>query len=680
MLPHTVVDVTGRIDVSFVSLLGYVVATSASVWVLGAALLAIIVRASLREMLWRWGLRYLWFGLFGVFEAFWALAGIAAGSQLGLWLTMLMAVLPTMYFIAWGGWVSGALGIIGSSERASWLHRALGHPCIVWIFALCYAATFATLSILQYRALMVPHGDSAMYEEHLWNLLHGKGFRSQLDGGRLFFGEHLELIHVLLVPIYVLWPTLPLLNICISLGLGSGAIAVRGFTKRLTGSDAAANWLALAYLLYFPLQYLNMEVSLKTFRPENFGVPLLLFAIWALEAKRYRTMLSLMALTLLCKEDYAVPVAMLGLFLMVHRDRDKVAAAGTRWLGLAVFAVSALFLVMVLIVFIPAFRDGPPHYMAYFPALGDTPWAIATNVVRDPGILLRPLATSSNVLFAILLLAPLTFLPILGYGRLWLLVPTLISIMLIQLEDAHSPFFHFHAPLVPLVFWAAAEGLGRLGRLDWRNHARRVPGQADLANAVSEPRPILVAAARLAASCALVSGFFMGKSPLSLAFYDPDAGLRGYSKVLYEPNGMITWHFRNFGQGLPAITEEFVAYMRQVGRGRSFEKLFALIPQDASVAATDYIRPRFTHHRECHQYGEGGLKPHVSPESIDYIVIDLMGPYSNWRLGQNPRELAERPDRWEVMNWDPDGELFFHVLRAKRAAQNRDKLTSPLGP
>jgi hypothetical protein len=361
---------------------------------------------------------------------------------------------------------------------------------------------------------------------------------------------------------------------------------------------------------------------------------------------------------------------MLGLFLMCRGD-SKGGNRNTRWLGAAVFAFSFLFLGFVLTVFIPAFRDGPPHYMAYYPDLGATPLAIAKNLTQHPGLLINSFATEGSIVYILTLLVPLALLPLFGFGRLSLCLPTLVSILLIQLDDARSPFFHFHAPLVPMLFWAAAEGLSRLGNVHaWWLGGRARDSNDDAHGQPVSPRLSVTGLARFAAGCALVSGFFIGKSPLSLAFYDPDAGLRGFWQVLYCPSGMITLRLRNFERLYPTmteLTEEYAAHLQSIGRSRSFERLFPLIPRDAVVAATDFIRPRFTHHRACHQYGEGGLKPHVNAAQIDYIVIDLIGPYSDWVAGQRLRELEEHPDRWEVMHWDPEGEVFFHVLRAKRS-------------
>jgi hypothetical protein len=201
-----------------------------------------------------------------------------------------------------------------------------------------------------------------------------------------------------------------------------------------------------------------------------------------------------------------------------------------------------------------------------------------------------------------------------------------------------------------VLFWAAAEGLRRRRKAEG---GRRNDGIGHQSTGSPIPHsafrvPSSLAFARFAAACALVSGIWSGKSPLSVAFYDGHTYTRAFGRVLYAP-----W---------PNSPEQV--------RVQYFEKLFALIPSDARVAATDFVRPRFTHHRECHQYGDGGLKPHVKPESIDYIVIDLTGPYSDWVQGHRLRELDEDPAHWEVMHWDPIGELFFHVIRAKREPES----------
>ncbi|GEM_PF-2707418 len=634
------------IKTPFELLFGVAAVVLIGAWLVGSGLSALISWTSLRRMLWRWAKQFLFVGVIGLFELLWGCGPLLRGSAGDRWFATLLGLLPLFHTVAWGGLLAGSVDLLLLPDRRPTLRRWLAHPAVAWLAAATFAATFATLGILQYRALMVPHGDTAMYEEHLWNLLHGKGFRSQLDSGRLFLGEHLEVIHIVLIPIYILSPSLPTLNVCMSLGLASGAIAVRSITQRLTGSGGAANWLAAAYLLYFPVQYLILEASLKTLRPENLGVPLLLFALWALEAGRYRTMLALMGLAVLAKEDYAIPIAMIGLYLA-----GRPAPRRVRLLGVGVFGLSVVLLWFVLSVFIPYFRGGPPHYTAYFQELGRTPVEIVANVVRHPALVADRLLTIESAIYVLTLTIALGGVPLVGPTRAWTLVPTLASILLIQLKDARTPFFHFHAPLVPVIFWAAAEGLRRLRTTD---SGVRVEQGADVQGGSSAPQPPVdnprsCRFACFAAMCALVSGVVAGKSPLSIAFYDMHAGQRGFARLLYSHSQRV----------------------------RSFDKVHELIPLDARVAATDYVRPRFTHHRECHQYGEGGLKPHVPPESIDYIVVDLAGPFSDWMQGRAIKELRDR-EHWEVIY---DDLFFFLVLRAKRPGEKgaSSKLQIPRG-
>lgn len=617
----------------------------AASWPVGALVLAWLRRVPLSVAAWRWGMAYLWLFAYGLFELIWTMAASPDRGVSLQRLGRLLDLLGSMHTVALGGWLASGVVQAVPLGRLRGIGRMLACPGAVGVAAVLFAACFAWMSVRQFDALLVPHGDSAMYEEHLWNLVHGKGFRSQLDGGRLFFGEHLEVVHVLLLPIYVVWPSLATLNVVQCAALASGALAVRGLTTRLAGSAATANGLAIAYLLYAPMQYLLLEASLKTYRPENLAVPLLLFALWALEASRYRTMLVLLGVVILAKEDYAIVTAMVGAYLAVRRC--DVATRRSRGLGLGVFGFSLAYLWFVLVVFIPHFRGGPPHYTAYFAELGKSPQEIVLNLIRDPEWVVNRVSTWANLVFVAALTLPLAGLPLFGIGRIWVLLPSLGMLLLSRREGMNTVLFHFHAPLVPILLWAAAEGAGRLvGVLNWWHG---VTGTATIANvgpagdaaginAPSEPcarSPAWVGWAAVAT--ALVSGALQGKSPLSLTFFDPHAGLRGFGLVLYGVN------------------------VRSV----NFPRIEAMIPTTASVAATDYLRPRFTHHRECHQWGEGGLKPGVDPRGIDYIVIDLTGPNSDPIAGAHSIDVLPNRETWETVHLCAQ----FLVLRARRAPQ-----------
>ena len=89
---------------------------------------------------------------------------------------------------------------------------------VVLLAAVCWAATSFWMNERLYAGLLVPHGDSAMYEEHLWNVWHGKGFRSYLDQG-LFLGEHIQVIHLFLLPLHRIWPSYLMMELVASCSL-----------------------------------------------------------------------------------------------------------------------------------------------------------------------------------------------------------------------------------------------------------------------------------------------------------------------------------------------------------------------------------------------------------------------------------------------------------------------------
>src|SRR5207248_2699030 len=113
-------------------------------------------------------------------------------------------------------------------------------------------------------------------------------------------------------------------------------------------------------------------------------------------------------------------------------------------------------------VFIPYFRGGDVHYTAYFTKFGATPGEVMLHLVTRPDVLLGELCTAENALFALTLLGPLAFLPLLSPTRLAVSVPLFCALCLNEITDSRNPQHHFHAPLVAILFWAAAAGLGHV--------------------------------------------------------------------------------------------------------------------------------------------------------------------------------------------------------------------------
>ncbi len=334
---------------------------------------------------------------------------------------------------------------------------------LVWGAFAAYSLVFVAMNWGLWFNLRIPHGDSAMYEEHLWNLTHGKGFRSYLDQG-LFLGEHIQVIHLALLPLHWLWPSHLLLELCQSLGIAAVVFPLYSIAKRHTGQPRLAAGVAVLALLAFPLHYLDISIDVKTFRPTAFGVAVVLAAIDAFEAKRFRWMLAWVLIGLSAQEDFALAFGPLGLWIAWDGWRKK--DRSQTWLGLGLLIGSAAYLLLVMKVLLPYFREGVTiHYASYFAKFGNTPGEIVWTMLTQPGKVWGALVTASSFSWGLCLLVPLGLLPLLSPSRLLTAAPLLVLLCLNELaRNPPGPFHHFHAPVLPLLLWAAAAGLGRVAR------------------------------------------------------------------------------------------------------------------------------------------------------------------------------------------------------------------------
>jgi uncharacterized membrane protein len=680
------------------------VAAGLLAWVAGGWCIARGRGVNIRQGLARWGcLGWAWSLVPIAWEFLDLLAELMHWPGLG---ALIRGTLPLSMGVSFAGWIATGCALRrGPRYSPASIDPSARIPAIVWCAMALYVLVMGSLNVGLYQSLNLPHGDSAMYEEHLWNVLHGKGFRSYLDGGRLFLGEHVQVIHLLLIPVYLVWPSHLLLEWCQSLALAAGAIPVFRLALRHGGSSRAAAWLAIAYLMYVPMQFLDIAVDFKTFRPNSFEIPLFVFAFDALERRRGRAFFGALVLALFCQEDAATIIAPLGVWLSL-RGQNALAPAGTqgavekrglapmqfkngaefhgrrgacpplstlgqgekqadrlsrsvRWIGAGLTLFGILYVALVVKVVLPWFRDGADvHFAQYFNELGDSSNSIVANLVRRPDLVLARVLDPESIGFALSLLVPLGFVSLLSPGRLLVALP-LFAILCLS-DITNSSQHHFHAPLVPVLFWSAAAGLGRGEALltksisCWRwlrrappqeDDKRRIPPEHYVPTAKTLPvsisvqrqsgplRPTTIAetAARWCALCAATTGLFLGLSPATIGFWDVDS--RAYWQTHYVPGA----------------------------RARHFPAVLARIPPDRRVASTDYIHPRFTHHERSYDYS--AYRPDV-PDDAEFIVIDAKHPFSRISRPEDVDEYRDRPDLWEPLDDTTQG--HFIILRRRQ--------------
>ena len=482
-------------------------------------------------------------------------------------------------------------------------------PLIATVAAMAvYAVTFSAMGILQYHAGNISYTDTATFEEMLWRTLHGDFLRSsQLP--HCLLGSHVQLIHLLLIPIYLIYPNLQTLMVCETVALAAGALAVYALAVEVLKRRWLGTAFAVAYLLYMPLQMLNLEGggAYNTFRPITFSVPLLLAAFYFLVRGRLAAFSVFAFLALLCKQEFGLIVFMMGLYTALVLRRRKF---GLAWAG-----IGAAWFALAMWVVIPAFRHGESHVVSYYAQFGDSPAEIAESIVLHPGRALATAFTAEKLDFLFLLFLPVGFLCLLGPLELAIALPGFAVCLLSQRPSTYQPWFHYHAPIVPFIFIAAIYGLRNLGRLAGRSGASRRVG---------------VFGAVLLVACALATNIAYSKSPLSYRFYDPRSASSWRQLYVITPHARL----------IPEVVR--------------------LVPRDKRVSASLFINTYFTHHAAAYTFPQGFEEGHPRPP--DYAVIDLK---ERW-IFDSPKqreiyeELLKSPDFERVQA--PEG---FVVLKRK---------------
>ncbi len=592
------------------------------------------------EALIQWGwYGWVWWCLVDLWEWLWIAAGTVGLSSLA----GLLSVTPQFWLAGClAGWMTTWLTLNNSPQSSDEIETQFVRTRSLWLACGLYILIFTTMNWRLYFNLLVPHGDSVMYEEHLWNLLHGKGFRSYLDRG-MFLGEHIQFVHLLLLPFYILWPSHLLLEACSSIALALGAFPVYWMTRRHTGSDRTALAVAIAYLVYFPMQFLDIEIDLKTFRPESFGIPLLLMTLDQLDRKNLVGTLLGIGLCLTVKEDYTLIFGPLGVWIALRHFTEPDLATSSLSSGtpkpksqilggllLSLFSVGYLWLATRVVM--PWFRSGDEvHYASYFSRFGKTPEEILHTWLTHPLSVVEVLLTTETALYAIALLAPLAFLPLLAPTRLAVGMPLFAILCMNELEGSRTPQHQFHAPLVAVIFWSLAAALP---------HASEV-GRAIIRRFSSKPlngndngSPIL---RRLVLTSSLATGLFFSLGPMGMPFWDTGS----------------SWYWRRL--------------YGSTHRAEMFARIENLIPTTARVASTDFVHPRFTHYERSYDYSDYWRKVAGEgkriPDDTEYLVIDTDHKYSKIKQPKEVPELRDHPDRWALVPDKTSG--VFIVIKRK---------------
>ena len=350
--------------------------------------------------------------------------------------------------------------ILGSID--GWLLQSERRSTAALILLIAaYTITYSGVTFYRHYSFNSTGFDLAILDQAIWNTAQGRPFARSIYGIESQLGAHIRPYIALLSLPYIVFPSPYILLAFQSLVLALTAWPLYRLSKRRLNSPAMGLVIAFCGLAYPPLGFLNRF----DFHPEVVAVPLLAAAYERLDASDLKGTLILAGLALFAKEDIGVTVAALGLLIALRYKR---------WfLGSLSAVVSLTYSAVALLVIIPFFRGEPSHALSRYAWLGDTVGEMLLTMFSRPGFVLGNVIEARRITTFLQLLAPLAFLPILGWSALIVAVPALTYNYLAQHFCQPTIYCHYMAPVIPFILISSVLGLSILTSSLW---GRRVLG------------------------------------------------------------------------------------------------------------------------------------------------------------------------------------------------------------
>jgi uncharacterized membrane protein len=455
---------------------------------------------------------------------------------------------------------------------------------LAWAFVLVYILTFTWLAMLRHDSFDSSGFDLGIYDQVVWNTLHGRPFFYTTTGQPLLhLSNHASPILLLVAPFYLIHSGPETLLFLQTAAIGLGGLPLFWLAREKLGNknpqisqikeenksgrfvsvvnfqsgDLAALSLLLAYLLFPTLQIVN----LWDFHPPALAVGFFMAAFYCLVKQKWGWFLGWSFLAMLCKEQLPLQVAFLGAAAIVMQRQWRV--------GLTTIVVALVYFFIIMYWVIPVNSVTGDHlFIGFYAELGDTPGEIMLTALTRPDLVLKILWQPTRWEYLVNILTPFAYLPLIGLPILLIGAPSFAINLLSANTAMHDASrAQYGADVAPWLAWAALYGLIYLRRftsqlLDVRYHAPRTTHQSSIFNPQSLISNLLPA---LLLTVALIWQLYYGYSPLAL---DP-------------PRWEITAHDR--------LAQRFMAQ----------------IPAEASVAA------------------QGKLYPHLSNRLIAYQLPDV---------------------------------------------------------
>lgn len=336
-------------------------------------------------------------------------------------------------------------------DRVPFRTRNMNKYTLAALIAVCiYIAVISFTCFEKYRTFSYYDHDTAVFSQAMWNSLHGRFFYNSLFESMLL-KIHGHFTALLLIPLYALWQSPLWLLYLQTIFLALAGWPIYAIARREIRSDGAAVAFLLLYLLYPALGYIN----LYHFYLENFTPFLLACTYYFYRIRKYPLFVTLLFAAVATREEISFIAIAMGVTALWEKRRAQ-------W-WLTPMVGGATWFAIYFFLLLPSLQASDKvWYLDFYSHLGDSAGDIAWNLITHPSLALGLMTQPQKLTYALHILAPLGFLPLLGPGILFIPLPVIVLSLLSTHPDMATILRHYNSPIIPFVFFAAIAGYARL--------------------------------------------------------------------------------------------------------------------------------------------------------------------------------------------------------------------------
>lgn len=347
----------------------------------------------------------------------------------------------------------GVPGSVPDAPRRSWpslgFAKAGAGLAVLSLWA-AYGWFFSRLSLTNHHAINTRTTDLGYYDNIFYQSAHGRPLGCSFLRTGNHGAAHFDPILVLLSPIYRLYSHAEFLLVLQAVWLGAGVVPVYLIAREKLDSRVGAVVLAAMFALYPALHGANMY----EFHSLSLLTSIVLCALYFLEREAYKRYAVCFALALLCREDAAIVMCLVGFYAILRGGRRYLRAG---WITIGTSLVYFAIVKRFFMTSIDPLNSGPNSnsFGYYFDALipnHNSIGGLIATFSTNPVFVLRTAVAEPKIQFLVAIFLPVLFLPFFARAGRVMLAWGLFFCLLASRGPVFSIHFQYTSLLTPFVF------------------------------------------------------------------------------------------------------------------------------------------------------------------------------------------------------------------------------------